>query len=85
MKVCPSPLQYLIVVQAAPVPDSLFVLSLLERADFCNVGSAVQALMAIKNLLEDPQGVLKNWDTLSVDPCSWNLVTCSPENLVTRL
>jgi hypothetical protein len=46
---------------------------------------AVQALMMIKNCLKDPHGVLKNWDQDSVDPCSWTMVTCSQENLVTGL
>ncbi|KAG2661242.1 hypothetical protein PVAP13_1KG490900 [Panicum virgatum] len=41
--------------------------------------------MMIKNYLKDPHGVLKNWDQDSVDPCSWTMVTCSPENLVTGL
>lgn len=64
---------------------------------FCSCGPAsgllspkgvnyeVQALMMIKNYLKDPHGVLKNWDQDSVDPCSWTMVTCSPENLVTGL
>uniref|UniRef100_A0A0E0E0H4 Leucine-rich repeat-containing N-terminal plant-type domain-containing protein n=1 Tax=Oryza meridionalis TaxID=40149 RepID=A0A0E0E0H4_9ORYZ len=42
----------------------------------------VQALIEIKNLLEDPHGVLKSWDQNSVDPCSWALITCSPDSLV---
>ncbi|KAF8729586.1 hypothetical protein HU200_017531 [Digitaria exilis] len=41
--------------------------------------------MTIKNYLKDPRGVLKNWDQDSVDPCSWTMVTCSPENLVIGL
>jgi hypothetical protein len=41
--------------------------------------------MMIKTSLKDPHGVLKNWDQDSVDPCSWTMVTCSPENLVTGL
>ncbi|RCV08175.1 hypothetical protein SEVIR_1G311000v4 [Setaria viridis] len=49
------------------------------------VNYEVQALMMIKNYLKDPHGVLKNWDQDSVDPCSWTMVTCSPENLVTGL
>ncbi|KAL6633616.1 hypothetical protein ACP70R_026287 [Stipagrostis hirtigluma subsp. patula] len=49
------------------------------------VNYEVQALMMIKNYLKDPRGVLKNWDQDSVDPCSWTMVTCSPENLVTGL
>jgi hypothetical protein len=46
---------------------------------------AVQALMGIKASLKDPHGVLDNWDTDSVDPCSWTMVTCSPESLVIGL
>ncbi|KAG2653694.1 LRR receptor kinase SERL2-like [Panicum virgatum] len=49
------------------------------------VNYEVQALMMIKNNLKDPHGMLKNWDQDSVDPCSWTMVTCSPENLVTGL
>ncbi|KAL5224916.1 hypothetical protein ABZP36_011555 [Zizania latifolia] len=49
------------------------------------VNTEVQALIVIKNLLKDPHGVLKNWDQNSVDPCSWTMITCSPENLVTSL
>ena len=47
--------------------------------------SSVQALMGIKNLLVDPHGVLDNWDEAAVDPCSWNMVTCSTDNLVVSL
>jgi hypothetical protein len=46
---------------------------------------AVQALMGIKASLMDPHGVLENWDGDSVDPCSWTMVTCSPESLVIGL
>ncbi|KAK1296200.1 Protein NSP-INTERACTING KINASE 1 [Acorus calamus] len=49
------------------------------------VNFEVQALMGIKASLEDPHGVLENWDKDSVDPCSWTMVTCSPENLVIGL
>ncbi|CAA7409694.1 unnamed protein product [Spirodela intermedia] len=45
----------------------------------------VQALIGIRESLEDPHGVLENWDKNSVDPCSWTMVTCSPENLVIGL
>ncbi|CAA6672477.1 unnamed protein product [Spirodela intermedia] len=34
---------------------------------------------------EGPARVLENWDKNSVDPCSWTMVTCSPENLVIGL
>ncbi|XP_026666322.1 protein NSP-INTERACTING KINASE 1-like isoform X3 [Phoenix dactylifera] len=49
------------------------------------VNFEVQALMGIKASLKDPHSVLENWDRDSVDPCSWAMVTCSPENLVISL
>ncbi|XP_073010469.1 LRR receptor kinase SERL2-like [Typha latifolia] len=49
------------------------------------VNFEVLALMGIKASLKDPHGSLKNWDQDSVDPCSWAMVTCSPENLVIGL
>ncbi|GMI77024.1 NSP-interacting kinase 1 [Hibiscus trionum] len=49
------------------------------------VNYEVQALMAIKEGLHDPRGVLDNWDADAVDPCSWAMVTCSPESLVIGL
>lgn len=49
------------------------------------VNFEVQALMGIKELLVDPHGVLDNWDGDAVDPCSWAMVTCSPESLVIGL
>ncbi|KAL0918506.1 hypothetical protein M5K25_010515 [Dendrobium thyrsiflorum] len=45
----------------------------------------VVALMAIKTALKDPYNVLENWDMNSVDPCSWRMVTCSPDGYVTAL
>lgn len=45
----------------------------------------VDALVSIKRELNDPHGVLNNWDEDSVDPCSWAMITCSPENLVIGL
>lgn len=49
------------------------------------VNFEVQALMGIKAALRDPHGVLDNWDGDAVDPCSWTMVTCSPQNLVIGL
>ncbi|KAF2312780.1 hypothetical protein GH714_040021 [Hevea brasiliensis] len=40
--------------------------------------------MSIKNSLNDPHNVL-NWDANAVDPCSWTMITCSPDGLVTGL
>ncbi|XP_010525766.1 PREDICTED: probable LRR receptor-like serine/threonine-protein kinase At4g30520 [Tarenaya hassleriana] len=45
----------------------------------------VEALISIKNDLHDPHGALSNWDEFSVDPCSWAMITCSPDNLVIGL
>ncbi|XP_022560086.1 protein NSP-INTERACTING KINASE 2 isoform X1 [Brassica napus] len=42
----------------------------------------VLALIEIKSSLIDPRGVLVNWDNAAVDPCSWDLITCSPDGFV---
>ncbi|XP_013697433.1 protein NSP-INTERACTING KINASE 2-like isoform X1 [Brassica napus] len=36
----------------------------------------------IKSSLTDPHGVLMDWNMAAADPCSWNLITCSPDNFV---
>ncbi|XP_052186907.1 protein NSP-INTERACTING KINASE 3-like isoform X2 [Diospyros lotus] len=41
--------------------------------------------MSIKNYLYDPYNVLESWDINSVDPCSWRMVTCSPDGYVSAL
>ncbi|KAF5794174.1 putative protein kinase RLK-Pelle-LRR-II family [Helianthus annuus] len=48
------------------------------------VNYEVQALMNIKNALDDPHSVL-NWDADAVDPCSWTMITCSPDKFVIGL
>ncbi|XLR64894.1 hypothetical protein S83_015566 [Arachis hypogaea] len=45
----------------------------------------VLALMAIKNELNDPHNVLENWDSNSVDPCSWRMITCNLDGSVSVL
>ncbi|KAL8161623.1 hypothetical protein V2J09_013112 [Rumex salicifolius] len=45
----------------------------------------VVALMAIKSELVDPYEVLENWDSSSVDPCSWRMVTCTRDGFVSVL
>lgn len=45
----------------------------------------VEALIAIKSELNDPHGVLNNWDEFSVDPCSWAMITCSSDSTVIGL
>ncbi|XP_076932552.1 protein NSP-INTERACTING KINASE 3-like [Bidens hawaiensis] len=46
------------------------------------VNYEVVALMAIKKDIKDPHNVLDNWDWSSVDPCSWKMVTCTPDGSV---
>ncbi|XP_055960321.1 probable LRR receptor-like serine/threonine-protein kinase At2g23950 isoform X2 [Mercurialis annua] len=45
----------------------------------------VEALISLRDALNDPHGVLNNWDEDSVDPCSWSMITCSLDNLVIGL
>ncbi|KAI7998777.1 Protein NSP-INTERACTING KINASE 1 [Camellia lanceoleosa] len=49
------------------------------------VNFEVQALMVIRDSLDDPHGVLENWDVNAVDLCSWTMVTCSADKLVIGL
>ena len=51
----------------------------------CVLWVTVEALIAIKSELNDPHGVLNNWDEFSVDPCSWAMITCSSDNTVIGL
>ncbi|KAJ8564709.1 hypothetical protein K7X08_001169 [Anisodus acutangulus] len=48
------------------------------------VNYEVLALMEIRKALDDPHNVL-NWDENAVDPCSWNMVTCSSDKYVIGL
>lgn len=45
----------------------------------------MEALINIKGGLNDPHGVLNNWDEYSVDACSWTMITCSSDYLVIGL
>ncbi|KAG2308202.1 hypothetical protein Bca52824_027950 [Brassica carinata] len=67
-----------------------FISFLLLCFSTCSLSSQprnpeVEALINIKNDLHDPHGVLNNWDEFSVDPCSWTMISCSPDNLVIGL
>jgi hypothetical protein len=46
---------------------------------------AVAALMAVKSRMRDEKGVMAGWDINSVDPCTWSMVTCSPDAFVVSL
>ncbi|XWS69035.1 hypothetical protein CRYUN_Cryun04dG0145100 [Craigia yunnanensis] len=67
----------------------LLVLALMEISSATlspnGINYEVVALMAIKSNLHDPYNVLENWDSSSVDPCSWRMVTCSPDGYVSAL
>ncbi|KAG9447867.1 hypothetical protein H6P81_013995 [Aristolochia fimbriata] len=49
------------------------------------VNYEVAALMSVKSKLRDYFRVLDGWDINSVDPCTWNLVGCSPDGFVMSL
>lgn len=46
---------------------------------------AVAALMAVKNKIKDDLHVMDGWDINSVDPCTWNRISCSAEGFVVSL
>ncbi|KAI4357919.1 hypothetical protein L6164_001835 [Bauhinia variegata] len=67
---------------------AFFLLWTLEAAALLTpkgVNYEVQALMDIKGSLKDPHNSLYNWDGNEVDPCNWNMVTCSPDHFVIAL
>ncbi|XP_044489359.1 protein NSP-INTERACTING KINASE 3-like isoform X2 [Mangifera indica] len=67
----------------------LLVFALIEISSAtlspAGINYEVVALVAIKSNLHDPYNVLENWDITSVDPCSWRMVTCSPDGYVSAL
>ncbi|KAL5699131.1 hypothetical protein ACHQM5_030073 [Ranunculus cassubicifolius] len=68
---------------------NLFLLSLLYSLPISSCyeprNPEVEALISVRRDLNDPHGVLNNWDEDSVDPCSWAMITCSSDNLVIGL
>ncbi|XP_061350179.1 probable LRR receptor-like serine/threonine-protein kinase At2g23950 isoform X2 [Gastrolobium bilobum] len=70
-------------------PNWFVLLFFLSRAALCSSSEPrnheVEALMSIRATLNDPHGVLSNWDEFSVDPCSWTMITCSSDYLVIGL
>ncbi|KAK2447455.1 protein NSP-INTERACTING KINASE [Trifolium repens] len=49
------------------------------------VNYEVAALMSMKSKMNDESHVMNGWDINSVDPCTWNMVGCSPEGYVITL
>ncbi|PSS21056.1 LRR receptor-like serine/threonine-protein kinase [Actinidia chinensis var. chinensis] len=62
-----------------------FLFSATPSLSYESRNHEVEALVKIRNALNDPRGALNNWDEDSVDPCSWAMITCSSDNLVTGL
>lgn len=43
------------------------------------------ALMALRQGVTDPDGVLASWDPSLVNPCTWFHVSCNDDNRVDRM
>lgn len=54
-------------------------------SNFVLVHELVAALMSVKSKMNDELKVMSGWDINSVDPCTWNMVACSPQGFVTSL
>ncbi|KAL6544871.1 hypothetical protein OROMI_023733 [Orobanche minor] len=61
------------------------VVSSLSLLSPKGVNFEVAALMSVKREMRDENHVLDGWDINSVDPCTWNMVGCSPEGFVISL
>ncbi|XP_042520457.1 probable LRR receptor-like serine/threonine-protein kinase At5g45780 isoform X2 [Macadamia integrifolia] len=68
---------------------SFFWFPLVQSSDSLlspkGVNYEVAALMSVKSKLKDTLYVLDGWDINSVDPCTWNMVGCSPDGFVISL
>lgn len=62
---------------------SCFIFSAIPCFAYEARNPEVEDLISIRSGLKDPHGALSNWDEDSVDPCSWSMITCSPDNTVT--
>ncbi|XP_015902284.2 disease resistance protein BAK6-like [Ziziphus jujuba] len=62
-----------------------FAFALVIAVASVNCNTEVDALIAWKNKLSDPNNVLGSWDPNSANPCTWSHVTCSDQNNVTRV
>ncbi|KAF7842619.1 BRASSINOSTEROID INSENSITIVE 1-associated receptor kinase 1 [Senna tora] len=64
----------------------LWAVLLLDLLLFKVSGNAeVNALIALKNNLADPNNVLQSWDPTQVNPCMWFRVRCNSDNRVTHI
>ncbi|KAI5068440.1 hypothetical protein GOP47_0016785 [Adiantum capillus-veneris] len=71
-----------VLVLAVVVAMTTLSLAAPDGASAQGFNVQVDALIAFKNGLQDPQGALASWDPSSVDPCTWFHVTCDANNNV---
>ncbi|KAL5576949.1 hypothetical protein UlMin_018648 [Ulmus minor] len=66
-----------------------FCVALVKASDSLlspkGVNYEVAALMAMKKEMKDKLEVMRGWDVNSVDPCTWNMVSCSSVGFVVSL
>ncbi|XBJ11210.1 hypothetical protein VPH35_015950 [Triticum aestivum] len=77
---------------APTVAGSLLPLSVIVLATVASTvllapvaAKDIDALLALKSGLHDPNGALKSWDPQLVNPCTWFYITCGDSNRVTRI
>ncbi|KAH9313023.1 hypothetical protein KI387_028058, partial [Taxus chinensis] len=51
----------------------------------CHANEEVDALIDMKNMMQDPHNVLQTWDPSLVDPCTWFHITCDNNGRVSRI
>ncbi|KAL3619917.1 hypothetical protein CASFOL_034829 [Castilleja foliolosa] len=64
---------------------SLLVVCFIFNTIHINANDEVDALMAFKNGLSDPNNELISWQSSLVDPCTWFHVTCTSDSKVQRI
>ncbi|KAL2513648.1 BRASSINOSTEROID INSENSITIVE 1-associated receptor kinase 1 [Forsythia ovata] len=71
----------------APVLTSAFLGLILVFTGFSRVSanSEGDALIELKNNLNDPNQVLQSWNSTNVTPCTWFHITCDSGDSVTRV
>ncbi|XP_076922388.1 uncharacterized protein LOC143584169 [Bidens hawaiensis] len=63
----------------------IVVVTLSAITSMVTANSDVDALIALRLSLNDPDNVLQGWDPSFDNPCTWSYVTCDQDNRVTRL
>ncbi|XP_021838952.1 BRASSINOSTEROID INSENSITIVE 1-associated receptor kinase 1 [Spinacia oleracea] len=60
---------------------SLCLILIFNSFHCASANVEVDSLSAFKSNLVDPDGMLNNWDTTLVTPCTWHYVRCSGESV----